>query len=100
MNFLNKYMDQIKSLCAANEVNSLFAFGSVTGSGFNPASDVDLVVDIYSSNPLDYADHYFSLKFSLEQLFKRPVDLLEQKSIKNPFIKQEIETTKVLIYGR
>jgi uncharacterized protein len=58
------------------------------------------VVDIDSSNPLDYADHYFSLKFSLEQLFKRPVDLLEQKSIRNPFIKQEIETTKVLIYGR
>jgi len=100
MNFLNNYSDQIRSLCIANKVKSLFAFGSVTGAGFNQTSDVDMVVDIDNSNPLDYADSYFSLKFSLEKLFKRPVDLLEEKSIKNPFIKKEIETTKVLIYGR
>jgi hypothetical protein len=33
-------------------------------------------------------------------LLKRKIDLLEQKAIKNPYLKQQIEKTKVLVYGK
>ena len=77
----------------------MFAFGSVTRNELNENSDIDLVVEIDESDPLSYTDHYFDLKEKLENLLKRPIDLLEEKAIRNPFLRSEIEKTKVLIYG-
>jgi predicted nucleotidyltransferase len=96
---LSPYIDQIKTLCASNKVKSLAAFGSVTTDHFGPGSDIDLVVEIAEKDPLSYSDSYFNLKSQLEQLFKRHIDLLEQKAIRNPYLKTEIDQTKVLIYG-
>ncbi|GEO23800.1 nucleotidyltransferase family protein [Cyclobacterium qasimii] len=100
MEELKRHIDQIKALCDTNKVISLFAFGSVTTDGFSPESDIDLIVDIEENDPLTYSDNYFNLKFALEQLLKREIDLLEQKAIKNPYLKQQIEKTKVQVYGK
>lgn len=83
-----------------NKVNSLFAFGSVTTDKFRPDSDIDLVVDIDDNDPFSYSDKYFNLKFQLEDILKRQFDLLEQKAIRNKFLKNENDRTKVLIYGK
>ncbi|WPO77601.1 hypothetical protein [Flavobacterium sp. KACC 22761] len=48
---------------------------------------------------MDYADNYFDFKFSLEEIFKRPIDLLEEKAIKNPYFKENLNKQKQLIYG-
>jgi len=48
---------------------------------------------------MEYADNYFNLKFSLEDLFERNVDLLENKAIHNPFLKKSIDSKKVIVYG-
>ena len=100
MEELKRHIEQIKALCDTNKVISLFAFGSVTTDGFSPESDIDLIVDIEENDPLTYSDNYFNLKFALEQLLKREIDLLEQKAIKNPYLKQQIEKTKVQVYGK
>ena len=99
MNELSKYKEQIRQLCDLYSVKALFAFGSVTTDRFKDDSDIDLIVEINSNDPVVYADNYFSLKSSLEQLFKRKIDLLEEKAVKNPFLKQKIDQTKVLVYG-
>ena len=49
-------------------------------------------------DPIDYAENYFALKFSLEELLKRPIDLLEQKAIQNKYLLQSINKSKRLIY--
>lgn len=100
MNNLSSYNAQIQRLCNLYHVKTLFAFGSVTTKDYGPDSDVDLIVDIDSIDPLDYSDNYFNLKFQLENLLHRHVDLLEQKALKNPFLKERIERTKVLVYGK
>ncbi len=99
MNPLTKHMDQIRKLCSSNKVRTLFAFGSTIREDFKIESDIDLVVDIDEKDPLKYSDNYFNLKFQLEQLFNRKVDLLEQQAIKNPYLKERIDQTKVIIYG-
>ena len=99
MTLLSAHMDQIKDICASNKVRTLFAFGSVTNDKFKAESDVDMVVDIAETDPFAYSDHYFNLKEQLESIFNRHVDLLEQKAIRNPFMKREIDQTKILIYG-
>jgi predicted nucleotidyltransferase len=100
MNLLNQHIDQIKKLCELNKVSLLFAFGSVITDRFNSDSDIDFVVEIDDNDPISYSDKYFNLKFQLEEILKRPIDLLEQKAIRNRFLKSEIDRTKVQIYGK
>lgn len=100
MKELDDHIGQINQLCIDHDVNSLFAFGSVVTNKLKAESDIDLIVDIDSKDPIDYSDNYFALKIQLEQILNRHVDLLEDKAIKNPFLKRQIDTTKVLVYGR
>jgi|ERR1035437_5545675 len=98
--YLDKYTHEINSLCLQNKVKSLYVFGSVLTEKFSEKSDIDLIVDIDSNDPFDYADSYFNLKFALQDLFRRPIDLLENKAIKNQYIRQNIDRSKSLIYAR
>ncbi len=90
---------KIEQICKSNQVKSLFAFGSVLRNDFNENSDIDLIVDFEEKDPFKYTDLYFSLKNSLENALKRQIDLIEERGIKNRFFKQELDATKVLIYG-
>lgn len=92
-------MDELRSLCKTHNVKSLFAFGSAVRDDMIADSDIDLIVDLNDQDPYSYTDHYFSLSEQLHKLFKRPVDLLELRGLKNPVIREEIDRTKVLIYG-
>ena len=99
MNLINQNIEFINALCKSHKVKSLYAFGSVLTDKFNDQSDIDLIVNFSDVQLLDYADNYFDLKFSLEDTFKRSVDLLEEKAIKNPYFKKTIEKNRQLIYG-
>lgn len=99
MNPIEIHTKDIKNLCKTHKVKSLYAFGSVLTKEFNSESDIDLIVDFHPLDVLDYADNYFDLKFSLENILKRPIDLLEEKAIKNPYFRKTINQSKQLIYG-
>ena len=94
------YKNQIQQLCENHKVKSLYSFGSVNTDRFTSSSDVDLMVDFITSDPLEYSDNYFDLKFDLEKTLNRSIDLLENKAIRNPFLRETIEKSKVLIYGQ
>ena len=100
MYILNQYNAQIAHLCRRYSVERLFAFGSVLTDRFNDESDVDLIVDIADESPLEYADNYFNLKFGLSDLFGRPVDLLENKALRNAQMRKHIDESKQLIYAK
>ena len=99
MNLIELHMERIRALCQKHKVSKLFAFGSVLSDKFNSESDIDLIVDFDDVDLKEYANNYFDLKFSLEKLFHRDVDLLEEKAIKNPFFRKSVESKRVLIYG-
>jgi uncharacterized protein len=92
-------MDKIKTLCLMHNVRSLFAFGSVCTDEFNDKSDIDLLISFMPMDYGDYADTYFALADKFENLFKRPVDLVTDKSLSNPYFIDSINRTKTLIYG-
>ena len=92
-------IDIIKKLCKQYNVSKLYAFGSILNSNFKPDSDIDFVVkfnDIYLKN---YADNFFELKEKFKENLNREIDLIEQDSIKNPYLLEEILKTRELIYG-
>jgi hypothetical protein len=92
-------IEEISELCKSNKVKSLFAFGSVTRADFSECSDIDLVVDIDENDPFTYTDIYFNLKNKLEIILKRQVDLLEERAIKNKLFKEQLDRTKISLYG-
>jgi len=81
-------------------VNELYAFGSVLTDQFNVESDIDFIVSIVSTDPIEYAENYFELKFELEKIFNRKVDLLEQKAIRNKTFEHLVNKQKMLVYAR
>ena len=94
----NKY--SIEKLCKENKVDKLYVFGSVLNEKFNEKSDLDFLVSFNKNiELLDYADNYFNFLFSLEDLFSRDIDLVTEKSLKNPYFIKELENTKQLIYA-
>ena len=97
MNFPGNYLPAIIALCKRHKVKKLFAFGSVLTSRFNEQSDIDLVVDFDKTNVDDYFSNFFDLKYALESLFER--DLVGEQAIHKAYLKENIDTTKMLIYG-
>ena len=100
MNIIDKNIDKIRDLCDKHKVAKLFVFGSVLSDKFRKSSDIDLIVDFQDMDLYAYADNYFDLKFALEKILKRNVDLLEDKAISNPYLRKSIDSSKKLLYGR
>jgi predicted nucleotidyltransferase len=99
MFFFSPYNKQINDLCKQYNVRKLFAFGSVLTDNFSENSDVDLIVDFDKQAVKDHFLHYFDFKYSLESIFQREVDLLEEQPIRNSYLKKSIDNSKILIYG-
>lgn len=99
-NIIADRIDEIAILCRQHGVGSLYAFGSVCNDRFGDFSDVDLLVTFEPMSFGDYADNYFSLANNLEELLGRPVDLVTEKSLSNPYFIDSINQTKILIYGQ
>ena len=91
-------LDTIKKLCEAYRVQTLFAFGSVCSDKFNAQSDIDLLISFKPMDYSDYADSYLNIADELEDVFNRPVDLLTENSLQNPYFIESINKSKTMIY--
>jgi predicted nucleotidyltransferase len=61
---------------------------------------LDLLVEFQSAAlSTGYADRYFELLESLELLFDRPVDLVVDSAIRNPYFREAVDRTKALLYA-
>jgi predicted nucleotidyltransferase len=100
MNLVEANSAAINTLCEKHKVAKLYAFGSVLTSDFNDESDVDFLVDFNKNQIENFGANFFELLFSLEDLFCRKIDLIEREAIRNPYFKEDVEETKLLIYGQ
>jgi uncharacterized protein len=98
MEEINKHIETIERLCKRHHVKSLYVFGSAASDTLNKESDIDLIVEFNPADLKKYADNYYTLKFALQQVFNRRVDLLENQAIKNPYFIKEIEKRKQPVY--
>ena len=92
--------EAIAAICVHLGVASLEAFGSALRDDFNPnESDLDLLVEFLPMEPYDRVDAYFGLLDELRALLGRDIDLVMVGAVKNPYIAQNIERTKQLLYA-
>ena len=99
MDLIERNIENLRKLCFEYNVIQLYIFGSVLNEKFAEESDIDFLVTFKALELEDYADNYFDFKFSLEDLFDKQIDLLEDKAIKNPYLKKSIDSSKRLVYG-
>ena len=99
MNIVERDIVSVSDLCKQHKVRNMYLFGSVLTNEFSSESDIDLLVNFGDVNLYHYFDNYMELKERLEQLFNRPVDLVEEKTVRNPVLRRSIERNKKLIYG-
>jgi len=96
---INYKMADFLSLCKSHQVKNLYAFGSSITKQFNEdLSDIDLLIEIDSDDPIERGEHLMNIWDKFEQFFQRKVDLLTNASIKNPILRKSIDSTKILIY--
>ncbi len=94
-------IEQFTILCYKYKVNRAFVFGSIAKGNFNPkTSDIDLIVELEELPPNEKGEILMKLWSELEELFARKVDLLTTLNINNPYLRNEIENSKFLIYDR
>lgn len=93
---------ELAELCRRYGVERLYLFGSAAAGRFQPpSSDLDFIVELANRQPsAAYADRYLGLAEALERLFGRPVDLVTEQSIRNPYFRREVEATRQLVYGQ
>ena len=96
---INHNIESLHALCAQYRVRKLAFFGSVTDERFKTGtSDIDVLVEFHRMPPVEHADCYFGLLEALEALFNTPVDLVEPGPITNPYFRQRLEETQVVVY--
>jgi predicted nucleotidyltransferase len=75
-------------------------FGSAASGAFRAHdSDLDLLVEVEATDEPGYAGRYFALLEALEQLFRRPVDLVVASAVTNPYLRESIEQGRILLYA-
>lgn len=92
---------EIAALCRRFGVRRLDVFGSAARErGFDPSrSDLDFLVEFESQEPADAYRSYFGLKEAMERLLGRPVDLVTESAIRNPYLRASVEEGRKLLYA-
>jgi uncharacterized protein len=73
-------------------------FGSVLRDDFRPDSDIDVLVTMDPKAHIGLFE-IVQMKIEFEEMFKRPVDLVEKEGLRNSYRGPEILSTAQLIYA-
>ncbi len=95
---LRNNLKQLEQICRNHHVVRLHAFGSVCSKNFNNKSDIDLIVAFKHRYFDGYVDNFLSLEKELVTLFNRPVDIVAEETIQNPYFIKVVNQTKTPIY--
>ena len=80
-------------------VERLDLFGSAARGESRPSSDLDFVVSFRPPHDRGYAERYLGLAEALEKLFGRPVDLVTDRSVRNPVLRHAIASDRRNFYA-
>jgi len=97
---IEQYRQEIETLCRNYGVQRLAVVGSAATGGFRAnSSDLDFLVVFRTPLTPGYANRYFGLLEGLQSLFKRPVDLVVESAITNPYFREAVDRNKALLYA-
>jgi len=100
IDLLQNQREPIADLCRNFNVRRLEVFGSAATGSFEPGkSDIDFIVE-FAEEPAQQGLllRYLALAEQLEQLVGCHVDLVTNRSIRNPYFKKTVDCSREMIY--
>ncbi|MBM5817868.1 MAG: hypothetical protein FJ083_15185 [Cyanobacteria bacterium K_Offshore_surface_m2_239] len=98
---LQAKLEPLRELCERYGVEKLELFGSAAKGTFDPkSSDIDLIAEFNNRREGNYAARFLDFAEGAEALLQRPVDLLTEAMIKNPYFKQAVDESRTTLYVR
>ncbi|WP_454296339.1 nucleotidyltransferase family protein [Salana multivorans] len=92
-------LDLIAEICSRHQVTRLKVFGSVLTDRFEPSrSDVDFLVEFDPDAERTF-QALFALRDELERAVGHPVDLVDSRNLRNPYVARTIATTARDVYA-
>lgn len=89
-------LQEIKNTFKRYGTTRAFLFGSAAQGKAGKDSDIDFLFSFPPDlDPETYANNYFSLLHELRSLLKREVDLVAEKTLKNPYLIDSIDASKI-----
>ena len=89
--------EKIAEFCQRWNIIEFSLFGSVLRDDFNTQSDVDVLV-VFAENAEIGLFDIAQMQIELEELYRRPVDVIEKASLRNPYRREEILKTAQVVY--
>jgi hypothetical protein len=90
--------EQIAEFCRRWKITEFALFGSVLRDDFHADSDIDVLLTFVPEQWLTW-DDWQAMQTEIEALFRRKVDLVSKKYLKNPYRRHEILNTRQVIYA-
>jgi hypothetical protein len=97
---VERNLEEITRLCRVYSVRRLAVFGSILREDFDPQrSDADFLVEFESVPVATRMKNYLGLRGALASLLSRPVDLIENGAIQNPYILKSVAEQAQVLYA-
>lgn len=88
----------IAEFCRRWRISEFSFFGSVLRDDFRPESDIDVVVSFDSGAAWSLFD-LVTMQQELSGILGRPVDLVEEAALRNPYRRAAILSSKQVVYA-
>ena len=100
IDLIEHHRAELADLCRRYHVLTLELFGSAADGTFDPArSDLDFLVEFLPVGPGQLFDFFFDLKDELQTLFRREVDLVSPRTIRNSYLLKAINESRQVVYA-
>ncbi len=90
--------DRIAGFCRRWKITEMSLFGSVVRDDFRPDSDIDVLVSFEAGAGWSLFD-LMTIQEELAALIGRPVDLVEEAGLRNPYRRSAILKSKQVLYA-
>jgi hypothetical protein len=90
-------IEQIQAICRRYPVRELSMFGSVLRDDFDPASDIDLLVEFEPDAQVGFMA-LARMQRELSAVLHRPVDLVPKSGLK-PLIREQVLASAEVLYA-
>lgn len=90
--------DHIADFCRRWKITEMSVFGSVVREDFRPDSDIDVLVSFEAGAGWSLLD-VVTIQEELAALLGRPVNLIEEAALRNPYRRAAILDSKQIVYA-
>lgn len=89
----------LPAICKQYQIAYVDVYGSTATNNQTENSDIDLVIEFEEPRDRNTSKRFFGFLHALEDHYHRKIDLLTEKSLKNPYFVREISKNRTRIYG-